>query len=35
MRLRGKTMKINGLNLNVLIEGEGEPVLLHFKSKKR
>jgi len=28
MSIKGKSMKINDLNLNVLIEGEGEPVLL-------
>jgi pimeloyl-ACP methyl ester carboxylesterase len=28
MSIQGKNMEINGLNLNVLIEGEGEPVLL-------
>jgi len=28
MSLQGTNMEINGLNLNVLVEGEGEPVLL-------
>jgi len=28
MSLQGRTMEINGLNLNVVVEGEGEPVLL-------
>lgn len=28
MSLKGALMKINGINLNVLIEGEGDPVLL-------
>jgi pimeloyl-ACP methyl ester carboxylesterase len=28
MSIMGTNMKINGINLNVLIEGEGEPVLL-------
>ena len=28
MSIQGKIMEINGLNLNVFIEGEGEPVLL-------
>ena len=28
MLIRGTSMKINGLNLNVLVEGAGEPVLL-------
>ncbi len=28
MSIKGRSMKINNLNLNVLIEGEGEPVLL-------
>ena len=28
MSLQGRTMEINGLNLTVVVEGEGEPVLL-------
>lgn len=28
MSIKGTSMKINGMNLNVLVEGEGEPVLL-------
>ncbi len=28
MSIQGKNMMINGLNLNVVVEGEGEPVLL-------
>ena len=28
MSLLGTKMEINGLNLNVLVEGEGEPVFL-------
>lgn len=28
MSIQGTNMDINGLNLNVLIEGEGDPVLL-------
>ncbi len=28
MSIQGTSMKINGLNLNVLVEGAGEPVLL-------
>ena len=28
MSIQGTSMEINGLNLNVLVEGEGAPVLL-------
>ena len=28
MSMNGQKMKINGRNLNVLVEGEGEPVML-------
>ena len=28
MSIQGKNITINGLNLNVVVEGEGEPVLL-------
>ena len=28
MSLQGRNVQINGLNLNVFVEGEGEPVLL-------
>ena len=28
MSLKGQKMKINGLTLNVLVEGEGEPIIL-------
>ena len=28
MSLKGQKMEINGLTLNVLVEGEGEPLML-------
>ena len=30
MSIKGQQLKINGLNLNVVVEGKGEPIMLLY-----